>query len=302
MLCRSPFVKDRTGKSWRWALVKDLDEETRRQLKLNSTPFPCGQCLPCRINRRRVWTIRMVFESFCHSASSFVTLTYDEDHLPDDGQLSKRDVQLYLKRLRKSLEPRKIRYYLAGEYGPQTKRPHYHAVLFGVHPVLDADAVNKAWQKGFCVIGQDCSDAAIQYVAGYVTKKITKKGDGQHPEFALMSRKPALGVPFLENIKSAIQQGGDAYAKLFDATAGGVPLQVRLGGRSYPLGRTLRRSLGLLLDKECDCNGWLDSQGPAVLECLRRAQDVGESFAALDEGRARRIKAKYKIYSKRDAI
>ena len=242
----------------------------------------------------------MILESFCHPHSAFVTLTYDDEHLPSDGMLAKRDVQLYLKRLRKSLEPRKFRYYLCGEYGPQTHRPHYHAILFGLHPEIDAFAINKAWQKGFCVIGQDCSDASIQYVAGYVTKKITKRDDGIAPEFALMSRKPAIGVPFLSWFHKAL--GDEKYEGLFDSVAGGVPLQVRIGGRSYPLGRTLRHRLGLLLDKECDCERWLDSQGPVVLEAARRYLHVGEFASSLDDGRAGRIKAKYKIYSRRDAI
>lgn len=296
MLCRSPFVKDSTGRSWKVAAIANLDVETRRQLRLNSTPFPCGQCLPCLINKRRIWTLRMILESFCHSYSSFITLTYDDEHLPVDGLLSKRDAQLFLKRLRKSLHPRRFRYYLCGEYGPQTHRPHYHAILFGVHPQMDADAINRCWCKGFTVIGQDTSDAAIQYVAGYVTKKITKRGDSAR-EFALMSRRPALGSPFLHNLKFLEDSSYDALFSGQD-----VPFSLRIGPRSYPLGRTLRCKLGLLVDKDTSCDRWLYDQGREIAEAAKRFRDVGEHFAALDDGRARRLKARFKIYSKRDVL
>jgi len=293
--------------------------EIKRQLKLKSTPFPCGQCLPCRINRRRIWTHRLILERLCHPFASFVTLTYDDAHLPPGGQLCKKDAQLFLKRLRYYLAPRKIRYYLCGEYGERFGRPHYHAILFNVHPELDAQAVCRAWsgyvrnevglleimdiaekkkkQIGNVVLGFDCSDDAIQYVAGYVTKKITKKNDGQVPEFSLMSKCPAIGVPFLDNVKRMLEL--PRYAKVFDATGGDVPLSLRHGSRCYPLGRTLRNRLRVLLDKESNCDRWLDSHGTEVLEALRAGERIDEHFSRIDEGRYRRIKARYKIYSNR---
>ena len=299
MLCRSPFVKDSTGRSWKLSIVKEMTPEQRKALRLKSVPFPCGQCLPCRINKRRIWTARMVLESYCHPYSVFVTLTYDDDHLPDDRQLSKRDAQLFLKRLRKAVEPLRIRYYLCGEYGPQTHRPHYHAIIFGLSPA-HGQIINNCWCKGFCVVGDDCNDLTIQYVAGYVTKKITKKDDGNCPEFALMSRKPAIGVPFLPYFHKVL--GDPFYAGLFDADCGGVPVQIRIGGRAYPLGRTLRNRLGLLLDRDGECERWLNLQGPAILDAVRRIEHVGEYLSRIDDGRAARQASRYRIFSRRDKI
>ena len=255
----------------------------------------------------------------CHPFASFVTLTYDDAHIPVDHQLSKRDAQLFIKRLRYYLGKRKIRYYLCGEYGERFGRPHYHAILFNVHPEQDAQSICRAWsglvrnedglleildiaerkkkQIGNVVIGHDCSDDAIQYVAGYVTKKITKKNDGFQPEFSLMSLRPAIGVPFLPHLKKMMDN--PRYAKVFDETAGGLPLQVRIGGKCYPLGRSLRHSLGVLCDKEPDYNGWLDAHGEQVLEALRAGERIDSYFSRIDEGRYRRIKARYKIYSNR---
>ena len=189
----------------------------------------------------------------CHPYASFVTLTYDEAHIPANHQLCKRDAQLFIKRLRYYLGKRRIRYYLCGEYGERFGRPHYHAILFNVHPELDAQSICRAWsglvrnenglleildiaerkkkQIGNVVIGHDCSDDAIQYVAGYVTKKITKKNDGVQPEFSIMSLRPAIGVPFLPYLKKMMEN--PRYERVFDETSGGLPLQIRLAGRCY---------------------------------------------------------------------
>ena len=93
-------------------------------------PFGCGQCIPCRINRKRLWTHRLMLESFSHSDATFVTLTYDPEKYSGES-LRPEDVTKFLKRLRRKLEPKKLRYYLVGEYGDKTGRPHYHIALFG---------------------------------------------------------------------------------------------------------------------------------------------------------------------------
>ena len=92
---------------------------------------PCGQCIGCRLERSRQWAVRCVHESSLHRFSSFITLTYNDEHLPSDRSLNVEHFQRFMKRLRKHLEPLKIRFFHCGEYGDKFRRPHYHAIVFG---------------------------------------------------------------------------------------------------------------------------------------------------------------------------
>ena len=93
-------------------------------------PLRCGQCMECRLAYSREWAIRITHESQMHGSNCFLTLTYDDEHLPRYGQLVKRDLQLFFKRLRKYAG--RFRYVAAGEYGEQNRRPHFHAAIFGL--------------------------------------------------------------------------------------------------------------------------------------------------------------------------
>ena len=120
---------------------------------------PCGQCIGCRIDRSRQWANRCMLELQYHDSAYFVTLTYDDLHVPkayypdpDTGEahqsltLCKRDFQLWMKRLRKRFSDDKIRFFACGEYGGSTHRPHYHAIVFGLH--LDDLVKYKTVQEG----------------------------------------------------------------------------------------------------------------------------------------------------------
>jgi len=150
--------------------------------------FPCGQCMPCRINRRRLWSNRILLESCKHEKSAFLTLTYAPEFLPENGSLQPRHLQLFLKRLRKELSPHKIRFFAVGEYGDQTWRPHYHLAVFGID-AFSTDIVRRCWGMGHVMVG-DLSRASAAYIAQYCTKKLTSKDDprleGRHPEFTRM--------------------------------------------------------------------------------------------------------------------
>lgn len=161
-------------------------------LAAQSMPFGCGQCLPCRINKRRVWLHRLLLEALSHDSKNitFLTFTYDDKSLPSDCSISRRPLQLFFKSLRKAIAPRKIRYYAVGEYGEQSQRPHYHAIIYGLPPEFD---YQKFWHLGFTMAGSFTSDSA-QYVAGYVVKKFIKRGDLRKREFTAMSLKPAIGL------------------------------------------------------------------------------------------------------------
>jgi len=155
----------------------------------------CGQCLPCRINRRRLWMWRQYLESLCHETNCFVTLTYNDECLPKGGDLCHRDVQLFLKSFRRKIAPVRVRYFMCGEYGPDTLRPHYHLSLFGVGVECSA-LVNDLWAKGFTYTTEFTQQTA-QYIAGYVVKKLVDRNDprmsGKVPEYARMSNRPGIG-------------------------------------------------------------------------------------------------------------
>lgn len=173
--------------------------------------LPCGQCIGCRLERSRQWAIRCIHEAQLHERNCFVTLTYDDMHLPDMGTLVPRDFQLYMKRLRKSLGDRRVRFFHCGEYGEELSRPHYHAVLFGYDfgdrrlwstsngvSVYRSAELERLWPFGFSTVG-DVTFESAAYVARYCTKKVT--GDaakahyqGRHPEYVTMSRRPGIGA------------------------------------------------------------------------------------------------------------
>lgn len=154
---------------------------------------PCGKCIACRIQKKREWTIRLLHESYFHERTSFVTLTYNDENLPIDLSIRKREMQLFLKRIRKQLDlqDRKIKYYVTGEYGDKSARPHYHGIFFGLD-VFDTQLIEKCWPKGFVYIGNVTHDS-IQYVAGYIEKKLSGEmakneyGEREVP-FSIMSR------------------------------------------------------------------------------------------------------------------
>lgn len=209
-------------------------------------PCPCGQCAPCRIKRKKLWSHRIMLESFKHGDTAFVTLTYDDEKFKknypkaDPKSLHPKHAQDWLKRLRLAIEPRRIRYYLAGEYGDQTWRPHYHAVLFGVS-ALETTIIRNSWNLGHITASPLTIERAA-YVAGYVTKKMTKNADvrlnGRHPEFQRMSLRPGIGAYAMRDVARAIT----SYPQ-FPFEHNDVPSALSMGGKTITIGRYLTRKL-----------------------------------------------------------
>lgn len=221
-----------------------------KPFRKDGVEYGCGQCLPCRFNRRRQWTMRLVLESTQHEFSSFVTLTYDKEHVPHDGSVSVREMQLFLKRLRMRACGSAIRFFGVGEYGDQSWRPHYHLCLFGVS---DRSAICDSWQRGYVDVGSLTFESAA-YVAGYSVKRMTDARDerlgGRAPEFARMSLRPGIGAGAVGSISEGVTSRAGAR---FVAGVGDVPGVLRFGGKTWPIGRYLKEKLreSLGMDKGC---------------------------------------------------
>lgn len=183
---------------------------------------PCGHCIACRIARTREWTVRLLHESEFWSDTCFVTLTYDDDHLPPNRSLVPRDLTLFFKRLRKDIEGIDVlglKYYACGEYGDTFGRPHYHAIIFGLSP-KDKKLIEDNWKLGFVKIGCVTYDSC-RYVAGYVQKKLYGKASKEYDEKGIVA-------PFSRMSKGIGQRYIDKYwNKLYDmntVTVRGVPM------------------------------------------------------------------------------
>lgn len=176
--------------------------------------IPCGQCIGCRLERSRQWALRIMHEKRLHAESAFLTLTYSPVNLPRNGSLVVRDLQLFMKRLRKR-RPTGLRFFACGEYGEHTLRPHYHVLLLntcfpdqrvwkqsGRHQSYVSVELGDLWMHGDHLIG-DVTFQSAGYVARYCTKKVTGPAAEAHygdrcPEFVVMSRKPGIGFPWFE--------------------------------------------------------------------------------------------------------
>lgn len=158
---------------------------------------PCGKCVACLVSKRLEWCFRLEQE-YKHSKSAlFVTLTYDPKHLPSDGQLNKKHLQDYFKRLRKNSRLPNIRYFAVGEYGTHGGRPHYHILLFN----CDTKHVVSSWNDskgkpiGFVHIGK-VTEASIAYCTKYIIQKPDYLSY-QQPPFTTMSRRYGIGAHYL---------------------------------------------------------------------------------------------------------
>lgn len=266
MSCYKPLIRlynpndrEQSGRVYSLARFSQLCGKQLKYEDLMYNPkvmlIPCGQCIGCRIRQREDWTTRIELEARDYPKEEvwFITLTYDDDHVPGmivkTGEIMRKvqytwkpgekrpssvqillyeDIQKFLKRLRKAYRG-KLRYFVAGEYGEQTARPHYHMILYGWKPtdlknlykIHHNGYYNSEWLKGLWGMGQVQIAQAVpetyRYVAGYVTKKMYeidgKKANeyyelGQTKPFACMSLKPGLGDKYYQEHKAEIWRQG----------------------------------------------------------------------------------------------
>lgn len=199
---------------------------------------PCGQCIGCKLAHAYTWGVRGMHEASLNEENTFLTLTYDDQHLPPDLSLNKSHYDTFLKRLRERVRrwdgpdkpDRLIRHFMGGEYGERYGRPHYHAIIFNWRPNdqqfwKTTDAGHKTytskflddlWGHGTVFIGE-VTQQSIAYIARYTLKKI-KDGPkreildvttGQiitrEHEYGQMSLKPGIGAAWVKKYP------GDVY-------------------------------------------------------------------------------------------
>jgi hypothetical protein len=198
---------------------------------------PCGDCASCHTNKRRDWFVRLSLVMKSCSFAVFVTLTYDDEHLPKNGDLVKADLQRFVKRLRINGSRQKfasclfssIKYFASGEYGETYGRPHYHLLIFGMSATFSADTrlLLRSWSFGNIDI-RPCSPAAINYVSGYVCKSKLYRDSLPVPQFMIASN--GLGASVLDNLP------------YYEISKDRI-LSVRIDGSVYPMPRYCREKL-----------------------------------------------------------
>lgn len=208
---------------------------------LRHIQVPCGKCIGCRLEYSRQWAIRCMKElETTQGPSWFLTLTYDNEHLPrkvfeEDASgvrvemptLKPKDLQDFIKRLREKLRRRgheDFRFFACGEYGDELKRPHYHMIAFNLplddlefyksirgHEYYNSKFLDDCWLGQGFVVASDVNFECCAYVARYVMKK-AKGPDGFSyassndlvEEFTRMSRRPGIGRYYYEKNKTKI--------------------------------------------------------------------------------------------------
>lgn len=228
----------------------------------NIIPIPCGYCAECKLKKARNMATRAYMESLCHEENCFVTLTYRPKDLPTysphdkhiqikTGNLIKKDMQLFFKRLIKKYPNKGIRRLYCGEYGPKKKRPHYHCIIFGYmphdleywkndekgNPLFKSKELQKIWGLGFVTVGM-VSAESCGYTARYTMKKAGIKPEKREKkpnplydpldpskkinkylypkpikekEFVCSSRRPGIGRIYWENNLEKIKRDGGIW-------------------------------------------------------------------------------------------
>lgn len=203
--------------------------------ELKNLALPCGTCIGCRSAHALQWATRCEHEAKLNKWNAFITLTYDDEHLPPEGHLNVAHLQKFLKRIRKSISThphhytrdptRNLRYFACGEYGEHNGRPHYHILAFNLGfadrykcggsnekgLLFASPLLTTVWGQGDARYGQ-ATAAAANYIAQYSLKK---QGSGEYDQdgvwrpkpFLVMSRKPRIGAKWLETYYNDLRKG-----------------------------------------------------------------------------------------------
>lgn len=213
--------------------------ECIRKIQLKSGEIvPCGKCYACLANNRQEWIFRLQQEYKASNLAIFVTLTYDDLHIPKDLSVNKRDVQLFHKRLRKHFPAKDLRFYLVSEYGDHTHRPHYHGLYF-FKTLYDLDFIYKtfteSWKNGFLKFG-NVEEGSIVYCTKYCLKH-SAVPPGRLKTFRLVSKmNGGLGVNYLDKM-SYYHLSNEQYSYVAES------------GKSCRMPRYYRLQLGHVRDR-----------------------------------------------------
>lgn len=312
---------DDDGVTWREENVKRVYQVEQKfpgsRVVRDYVELPCGQCIGCRLKYTRDWACRMMAELQYHDRACFITLTYDDEHVPfvwfRDGDhelqaamtLEKRDLQLFMKRLRKKFKDVTVRFYACGEYGSQTHRPHYHAIIYGVDFSQDRYFWNRSktgfnyyrsptleclWPNGHSLVC-DVSFDTCAYVARYVTKKMNGKNREFYeyfnisPEFSTMSLKPGIGRQYYEDHKHELYE--KMYMVLKDSNGGKKVSTPRYFDKLYDLeypalSSEVKRTKRIM--SECISKQKLEQYHGSYLELLEAEEMNAESERYLRRG------------------
>lgn len=284
--------------------------------------FGCGQCMPCRFNRRRIWATRIMVEAAQYKDNAFVTCTYEDDSV---ASLSVADMQGFIKRLRArfnyanhAIGGAKFRFFGVGEYGDKSERPHYHYALFNfpscrfgrstysrrrVDCCGACDMVRDAWGRGFVYLG-NVENKSAGYISGYVTKKMTRTDDprlgNRHPEFARMSLRPGIGADAMFDVAHTLLNFQNTLDTMAD-----VPGELQVGRSKLPIGRYLKKKLRSYVGRDEKTPQAIVDEVSAEMLSVRmaaRADKENPSFkahlVAMTEGARASAAAKRQIFSK----
>lgn len=258
-----------------------------------------------------------MLEAAQYADNTFVTLTYDEENIPENQSVSPAILSAFVKRHRK--HGFKFRYFGCGEYGDNTMRPHYHLAMFGhencrrgitrirrEQPICCdvCEAIKRSWGQGQVMLGT-LEPKSMAYIAGYVTKKMTKHDDhrleGRLPEFARMSLRPGIGLGMMHDLASTLLEY-KLDEKMID-----VPLTLQHGTKQFPLGRYLRRKLREMIDRDPNMPEAVRRELQEKMLPLRQAafdnsQSVKSKVLEQSLGKRIQIEAKENRYRKRGTI
>lgn len=259
-----------------------------------------------------------MLEAAQYTDNAFVTLTYDDDNLPLNNSVEPRVLSLFMKRLRKKW-PVKIRYFGCGEYGETTMRPHYHIAIFnlptcrrgitrfsktGASCCEICDLVKETWGQGNIMIGS-LEPKSIAYIAGYITKKMTRIDDerleGRLPEFARMSLRPGIGLGMMDELASTLLEH-KLDEKMID-----VPLSLQHGKNKWPLGRYLRRKLRARIGREENAPAETYEERQAEMQEMRKVAwdtqtPLSQVVLQTTEGKRIQIEARERRNRKKGSI
>lgn len=228
MSCTAPetyYVRDPA----QFAGVRGLTKDARKALVHSTLTIPCGKCVDCRLAYARDWSLRCMHElQTSEGGGCFITLTYDNAHLPSDNSLHYEDFQLFMHRVRNT--GHRPRFFMCGEYGDNNGRPHYHAILFnmvfddleyyrteGKITLYKSAELARLWGLGFVTVGAVTRHSA-SYVARYSLKKITGPAAGaayqwlspdgeiidRPPPFSKQSLRPGIGFDWFVRFMSDV--------------------------------------------------------------------------------------------------